>query len=341
MPAQICHSLFAEDAIRLALGDECESLLSEQGNLFRLAAQGPDVFYHNRRSRPLGLRFGVALHKRNYGSFLRNMILEYRKRTDAQGAKAFILGFATHAILDRVVHPFIDYFSGWVNPADTSTKQYYRCHVFYERILDVFVLKWRRNLPIRDFSLAGMINLDEDFPAGIVKILSGSLQSTYSEFSHFADVGQRIENAYFDSEMFYNYFDNPNHQARQFAISMDKKGPFKRRLALIYPDALPEGVDYLNLEKKEWRHPADPSQVFHSSFFDLYEKALTQAAKLVSELQSVLESDEDPGSIQAHIGDEGLNSTNGQFRSLLVCSPLPLGAILDDMYARVEGRSIV
>jgi len=56
MPAQICHILFAEEALRAALGERASSLLERHGSLFRFAAQGPDCFSHNQRPRPTGLK---------------------------------------------------------------------------------------------------------------------------------------------------------------------------------------------------------------------------------------------------------------------------------------------
>ena len=51
MPAHISHLLYAEDALREATAD-AEAILEEAGNLFRLGAQGPDLFCHNQRTRP-------------------------------------------------------------------------------------------------------------------------------------------------------------------------------------------------------------------------------------------------------------------------------------------------
>ena len=60
MPSHFTHLLFAEAALRAALGERAEEILRAHGNLFRFGAQGPDFFYHNQRTMPTGLRYGVA-----------------------------------------------------------------------------------------------------------------------------------------------------------------------------------------------------------------------------------------------------------------------------------------
>jgi hypothetical protein len=158
MPSQICHLLFAEDSLREALGREAEAILREQGNIFRFGAQGPDFFYHNQRTRPTGLKFGVNAHREGYGRLVTHMIHEFRHleskgHTQLPTIRAYILGFTTHAFLDKKTHPFIDYHSGWVEMDLEESERYYRCHIFLERIIDVLMLKMKRGLNIREFSL--------------------------------------------------------------------------------------------------------------------------------------------------------------------------------------------
>jgi len=151
MPSQICHLIFAEDSLREALGNSAVRILKRYGNIYRFGAQGPDFFYHNQRTKPTGLKFGVNAHREGYGRLVTHMIhelrrLEAKKHKDLPLIRAYILGFTTHAFLDKKTHPFIDYFSGWVDADREETEIYYRCHIFMERILDVLMLKLKRGL---------------------------------------------------------------------------------------------------------------------------------------------------------------------------------------------------
>ena len=144
MPAHISHLLFAEDALREATPDAAV-LLQEGGNLFRLGAQGPDLFYHNQRTRPLALRYGSLIHRRGFGTLVAHMartVIAAAHRTGSVHAEqaAFLAGFATHADLDRHAHPYIICRAGWVRHGDPSTDRYRRCHPLLERLLDVAAL---------------------------------------------------------------------------------------------------------------------------------------------------------------------------------------------------------
>ena len=85
MPAQILHSLFGEDVItgihsRLAgrygiIADKAlEKILYAYKPAFVLGCQGPDIFYHSRQRRPVGLEYGSLLHRRGAGIFTAGLL---------------------------------------------------------------------------------------------------------------------------------------------------------------------------------------------------------------------------------------------------------------------------
>ena len=148
MPSHFTHLIFAEESLAGALGDEATPILRTHGNLLRFAAQGPDIFYHNQRTMPTGLRFGVALHKHGYGAMVGELVREALRlgMGPATELGAYILGFATHAILDRHTHPYIIHFAGWDEGGRQGDNRVYHTHPFLERILDLLVLEERRGL---------------------------------------------------------------------------------------------------------------------------------------------------------------------------------------------------
>ena len=85
-------------------------------NVFALGCQGPDVFYHSQRLRPVALEYGSLLHRLNFGVFsaaLLQMALPVScpagECQSSTPAHAYALGFMTHAALDRYCHPYIVY----------------------------------------------------------------------------------------------------------------------------------------------------------------------------------------------------------------------------------------
>ena len=101
MPAQICHAVFAEEALSAALGSDGSALMREAGPWLRFGAQGPDLFYHNRITKPSGLMAGSCLHQAGYGSFLKRWIesLDRFGGREDSVTNAVILGFVSHAFL--------------------------------------------------------------------------------------------------------------------------------------------------------------------------------------------------------------------------------------------------
>jgi hypothetical protein len=346
MPSQICHLIFAEDSLREALGREAEPILAERGNVFRFGAQGPDFFYHNQRTRPTGLKFGVNAHRQGYGRLVANMIHELR-HLEAKGyrqtpeIKTYILGFTTHAFLDKKTHPFIDYFSGWVEADREESERYYRCHIFMERILDVLMLKLKRDLNIREFSLLPLLDCGAMLPYGIVKTLVKSLNVTYPNTHFKSRDRRRVENAYVDSMGFYTFIDPLNPQYRRLAFERDRSTQGdKRRLALFHPFEVPEDIDFLNLNRETWTHPCNDRWRHQESFPELWESAQKETVPVLVEMYEVLEGRGDPERAEQLIGNQSLGTgliwqDNYKLRYK---RPLPLPELLDRMYLELDGQ---
>ena len=167
MPSQILHTLFGEDVLikihRLIasrfglLADKAlEKIQFAYKTAFTLGCQGPDIFYHNRSRRPVGLEYGTLLHRRGAGIFTSGLlkmglpnpppdeqdIREGRREKGINPLGAYALGFMTHAVLDRLTHPYIVYKTAFIMPKTPDPLFFGLYHLYFERVLDV--LMWRR-----------------------------------------------------------------------------------------------------------------------------------------------------------------------------------------------------
>jgi hypothetical protein len=345
MPSQICHLIFAEDSLREALGQEAEPILEQRGNIFRFGAQGPDFFYHNQRTRPTGLKFGVHAHREGYGRLATHMIHELR-HLESKGyeelnlIKAYILGFTTHAFLDRQAHPFIDFFSGWVEADREETERFYRCHIFMERIIDVLMLKLKRGLNIREFSLLPLLDCGAMLPYGIIKTLVKSLNVTYPNTHFKSRDRRRIENAYIDSMGFYTFIDPLNPHYRRLAVERDRSSHGnKRRLALFHPFDIPETIDFLNLRNDTWTHPCNSDWRHRESFPDLWDIARNETVPVLREINEILEGAGEAQQAEQLIGNQSLGTGLNWHDNykLLHNRPLPLPELLDNLYLELDG----
>jgi len=339
--------------------------LAEHGAAFRLGCQGPDLFYHNQRTRPVSLEYGALLHRRAFGEFTGNLLRLCLPGSEPQpgpalsdtySVAAYALGFATHAFLDRVAHPFIVYKAGWVAPSQPETARYARCHVFFERILDVLMLELLRSKAAtswdQDALLASACTpLSKIIPARIAQ----ALELTFPERTQDDDKLEiRILNAFSDAHSYYRFtnplrtsFNGGDSDGYQYLLS--KKG--RASVALIYPEHFSLGPDYLNLAHTPWVHPCGgrlvegkgewqgegdgEPQADLRSFPDLYGAALDQAKPFFSRLlEDYLVSGNIPADISAELGNGGLSATkdDGSPCAPTRADPLPLDAVLDAQY---------
>ncbi|MGA2762320.1 MAG: zinc dependent phospholipase C family protein [Spirochaetia bacterium] len=341
MPAHFTHLLFAEEALRAALGDKAQSILIAHGNIFRFGAQGPDFFYHNQRTMPTGLRYGVALHRRGFGSLVQEMAREALRLGVGPGSdlSAYILGFATHGPLDRVTHPYIGYFSGWVNPRDAGTRRYFHSHPFLERIIDVLILRERFHRSLDDFDFLRMVRCGRMLPYPVIKAMVKGLNTIYPSYNYKSRDRLRVENAYLDSMHFYKLTNHLNPDLVRLAYRRDRRDGFtQRRLALIHPRDIPSGQDFLNTSHTTWCHPCDSTTVSTASFLDLYEEALADCIGMLKTLYDVLAGQATLEGLAERVGNENLDTGRG---SCLPehANPFPLAEILDSMYEDLEGES--
>jgi hypothetical protein len=340
LPAHISHELFAQETFDHVFDEDDLTTLNKNRKYWVFGAQGPDFFLHNHRTQPSGLIFGKLIHNERYGDFVYHLLefAIHHGRSFDSPLGAYILGFVTHAILDRKTHPFINYFSGWVERDVPESIRYTNCHAFLERIIDVFLLKMRHGTHISDYDFLSRIDLGESPPADLVSSMVAAIESTYPEYRDHDTIAERVTNAYFDTMNFYRYT-NPPARANLFeAWKRDKGGidPTRRFLALFHPDGLPE-LDYLNIKRASWNDPGDSDETRDDSFLELYEQAIDDAAKPVRIVANALLGIASAKSAGLAIGNENLSDEKSRKtrRDLRYVSPLPLDEVLSSLYAHI------
>lgn len=363
MPAHISHLLFAEDALREATAD-AEVILEEAGNLFRLGAQGPDLFYHSQRTRPLALRYGSLIHRRGFGTLVAHMArtvikgMQRSGRVDMQQA-AFLAGFATHADLDRRAHPYIICRAGWVRHGEPSTQRYRRCHPLLERLLDVVALRERRGRELQEFEFLATVSCGESLPYPALKMLVKGINDAFPAASYRSRNRRRIENAYRDSMRFYTLTDHRDGRLRERALAADRReGHVHRRSAVFHFAAAGADLDPANLRRRPWPHPCDPAVLSDRSYLDLMADAQRDVVPKLRRLLSLLGR---PGSGAAHtvtdsaagvaetpgwfaelvalFGDQGLGATlHGRSCAPVHCRPLALPELFEQLPELFERR---
>ena len=332
MPSQILHSLFGEDLYGEILDTLHSPLNGPHKRAFCLGCQGPDIFYHSQGRRPVGLGYGTLIHRRGAGSFSAALL---GGSLEASGEKmsalaAYALGFLSHIFLDRQVHPYIVYKSALI-------PNFPRSHAFFERIVDTLMLKILRNQEPCDWDQEGLLAEPcRNPPEGLKELLAGTLIQVYPERAgkdH--KLMERLDNAFLDSAGFYRNtapalrtMNRPGHGG------LEPGGIKKRHLALIHPEKLPQHIDFLNMEKRPWYHPAGEGAEETRSLPEIYAGAVKAAKDTLGPLLLLwLEGGTFPVLKAAGaIGDGGLSivDENGLPSRPLRLEPLPLEEVLEE-----------
>jgi hypothetical protein len=313
MPSQILHTLFGEDVINeiyrslsgrfgIVADKALKRINREYRAAFVLGCQGPDIFYHNQSTRPVALEYGGLLHRRGYGVFTANLlkmglpdpppdaedIRAGRREKGINALGVYALGFMTHAVLDRFCHPYIIYKTTKTDLHDDHDGQDTLgrlAHPFFERILDVLMLKRLRNMEIVSWDQKILADICETPPLGLKELLERALVAGYPERAgKDPRLALRISNTFFDAAYFYNATNPaalsfPHEWGNSIA---DLPRDQIRFLAYLFPRSLPSDVDFFNLERKTWYHPAGTEEEDTRSFPEIYAEALAAAVKSFS-----------------------------------------------------------
>ena len=301
MPAHLTHHLYAE--LTLARAGIRAGASSEVGNgsselpvlgeprsgdpALAVGSQGPDVFYHNRRTMPSGLTYAVSIHRSKYG----RLVSEMAKAASADGygpgssLGRFVLAYASHALVDRWLHPFINFFAGWYDPQKPETESFRNTHAFYERVVDALLVKRYRGLMPSEIDFAYCFFLGDSLPEPYLSTVCAGLRNTYKKASSDPELTQKVQNAYTDSLGFYRFTNRAGAGYFAEGIARERSGEIGDKwITIVHPFRLPEGEDLANEAKEEWSHPAHPDRRENSSLYELFEAAVGDGAIILREL---------------------------------------------------------
>jgi hypothetical protein len=348
MPSQILHTLFGEDALNeiyrrlegafgIVADKALEKISREYRAAFILGCQGPDIFYHGQMTRPVSVEYGALLHRRSYGVFTAHLlkmglpdpppdaedIRAGRREKGINALGAYSVGFMTHAVLDRFCHPYIISRTTRL-PRDQNETLGRLAHPFFERILDVLMLKKLRSADISSWDQEILAGICEKPPLGLRELIERALVASYPERAgKDRRLSARIANAFADSAHFY----------RSTAPGKQSGAPSARETVLSFPAKLPDHIDFLNLAHETWQYPAGPPKDDNRSFPDIYAEAVSAASEsflpcIVAYLKNGIFPIREAASAIGN-GSLNLQDETGKPCAPVRGSPLPLDRVLD------------
>lgn len=270
MPASLTHYTFVKDNI------------SRDDTFFRVKAlggQGPDVFFfygysfHKRENIKEVQQFGTLLHHSNI-SLAYTHLLEYaQKSAHKDMLLSYIEGLLMHYVLDRNVHPYVFYRTGFSSDV-TKQKEFSLSHIAFETIMDVYYSRLHHTF---------------QKPSRVIKMKHRDVL-LISEM--FCDLASFLKYKYIDKKTFYYAWkDMKTSQRMLFSRFGFKKRYFNKHMhnSVINVMSMPMKVnkydeyDILNDSHQKW---ADclTNQERHESIKEL----VTNAQKELIELQNII-----------------------------------------------------
>ncbi len=289
MPSHISHYLFASDLVQRTLpAADAAAVSADFDSFLCLGAQGPDLFLHNRRRRPSGITYGMVLHRKSAGRFCASLVETNRHKPLISPEGAYTIGWLSHVVLDRILHPYINYRAGWVIPKHPETYHYRVNHVFLERTIDVLLLREKRNMQPEEFDFASKVEVDPGEARGVFGSVREALVSSTRRGENDSDLSRRIRNAYLDAVDYYHAINTVDRRRARMELEFsDEELPFW--LGIYHPICLPRDIDFGNRNRSPWRHPCSGEFYSTESVDDMYARGLGIAEQLVRRVREAWE----------------------------------------------------
>lgn len=287
MPDLTMHFIFGED-LENALGDNLKLYIAKHRGVYNFGAQGPDLLFFRRavsgksRLPKLGSSIHSVKIKESF-DFIKKYISEtagYERET----LIAYFMGYIGHYILDKTVHPYVFYNQARaknIYPERTDNE----LHVKFEADMDSVFYMHRYNQPVSRFSVRKNFKISDAEKNIVSKLYHELLKNVYNTKVYLMSV----ENSFNDMVTLSSFFYDP---VGLMTLSSDGMSKISESAAKLSSHIKRNYVykDVLNEKKTRWFYPGNRDTVSDKSVYELYDEALSEAAKAVSETINHLDS---------------------------------------------------
>ena len=267
MPGPLTHLRFAETVIQPYR--TTFSFLQAYEPLYHVGSLGPDPFFFyksvefNSEAKRLGRAFGSTLHLQDPLKTFKPLFDVVQHSFQEKNAfMAYLMGFVTHYVLDRIMHPFVFYFSGFDEQGGIKAMPYQADHIRLEHSLDLAFLE-RDGLTIQAYNPTNVFPLDVHQRLLIANLYAQAFHIPMAYFHDSFSTMQALYHLVYDPGRWKRPLIKLAFQKRSFiyALTHDVElQPSKRDLVT-------------NANKKTWVHPSLLT-VHNTSAYDLFENAI-------------------------------------------------------------------
>lgn len=307
MPSVLTHYGFNKEVFNNKI-----SFLENNEDIYLLGAQGPDPFFFygivpsfKLKNSGLVRKYGSKLHKLEPSEVFGCFFKYANDNANKDILYAYILGAGLHYILDRKVHPYVYYKTGF-SDNKKKKRRYFSGHTLFETNMDVLLMNGRYSA-IKAKPYDAIESDDEK-----VRMVS----EMYGFLSNQLVKSERIgKNTFFDSYKCMRTIEKILYSKKGIkkgiVSALFKKTPFN---TMMHPRIVKDDsqIDYLNLNKREWQDPATET-VYNKSVNDLIEEAKIEVKEWTSIVEAFYQGKIDLNSLKNFTEGkiyDGYNSNN-------------------------------
>lgn len=289
------HFIFSNDVLR-ALPADIQELIRKAPDAYFLGAQGPDIFFYDvihlmltHDKNNIGSRMHTFKTDHFFAEYL-SVLLSPGKNADKNiPAIAYLYGMLTHYSLDSMIHPFVYYMSE-SKDSSKNKKANDLCsienHLQLETNIDEIFFYERFGTGINNVKRKNFMKPSVSEIEAISPVLANAINKTYGYHLKPSYIRGTIKRACICNSLLQN---NNNGKKRLFSFVEKKLTGASRCSRLMFDSSLPD-FSCMNEEHNLWRVPLT-HKIKYDSVYDIYNKALKRANRLIKSCSTCLSSD--------------------------------------------------
>ncbi len=288
MPGFTTHYLFGINTYHALKNDDMKKIIFDHHAAYSLGLQGPDLFFYYLLSYAIhGNNIGSVAHNQSAGKFLTHLIESrnlFPDKKESAIAKAYIMGFVGHYLLDCRCHPYIY----WRTHYRGRTPSYYGGHMNLETDIDTELLEFYKHKLPSAFRKESTIILTRLELRTISTLLYYVYKMTYPDLA----VGiPTMRLAIRSMQLGTRLLHDPHGRKKIVSRKLESWITGYPVLSPMIPsDSLCFYTDPLNLLHRKWHNPWDERLTSDASFLDLIEETQEGYTALLASLYQLFRS---------------------------------------------------
>lgn len=292
MPATVTHAFFTIDVYnKLRKGKIIDS---KDLNKLKMFGQSTDsMMFYNIESLNKGKKlrdFQYLFHTCKSQEFFVKLC-NYIKNNDLQDNSeviSFLYGFICHYVLDSTVHPYIIYKTGVMDKDNKNTYKYNNLHSYMETFIDNVMIRQKTKDNPYSFRLDKFCFDTKSFSKELDNLIDNVFKDVFNI--------NNMSKIYFKSLKQMKRF-LKRYRYDKYGIKINcyriidlftYKNTFKFK-SLSYHYHTSYSDYFLNTNHLIWYNPVNINLSSHSSFFDLYDKAILEACSIIMDVNKYFE----------------------------------------------------